>query len=107
MGKKSGFVYSGFVKTAMNSLKEIVVGQDLEKTPFCKVCDYTTQGDLCQFLGNHVAETTLSKSPNVPTLSYGCLIFIASQIASGMKYLESLNFVHRDLAARNCLVGEK
>ena len=54
----------------MNSLKDIVVGQDLEKTPFCMVCDYTTQGDLCQFLGNHVAETTLSKSPNVPTLRY-------------------------------------
>jgi fyn-related kinase len=34
------------------------------------------------------------------------LIDMAAQIATGMAFLESQNYIHRDLAARNVLVGE-
>ncbi|XP_069671795.1 discoidin domain-containing receptor 2 isoform X3 [Periplaneta americana] len=82
-----------------------VLGACLDEEPLCVVVEYMECGDLNQFLQEHIAETASPLPPNAKTLSYGCLIFMATQISSGMKYLESLNFVHRDLATRNCLVG--
>ncbi|RWS21192.1 tyrosine-protein kinase Src42A-like protein [Leptotrombidium deliense] len=53
-------------------------------------------GSLLHFLRGPGKNTTLSK-----------LIDFGSQIAAGMAYLESHNFIHRDLAARNILVSKE
>ncbi|KAI5615245.1 discoidin domain-containing receptor 2, partial [Silurus asotus] len=75
--------------------------------PLCMVTEYMENGDLNMFLSQREIESTLTHANNIPSVSMADLLHMAVQIASGMNYLASLNFVHRDLATRNCLLDRQ
>ena len=73
-------------------------------TPFIMM-EYMENGDLNKYLQKFKFTHETGKLPAANEINLIALVYMSFQVASGMKYLSSSNFVHRDLAARNVLVG--
>ena len=63
--------------------------------PIMLVMELMKHGSMLEYLRGEGRSLTLSQ-----------LINMASQVASGMAYLEEQNYIHRDLAPRNILIAE-
>ena len=75
-------------------------------TPFIMI-EYMKNGDLHMFLKKHY-HPEIGKDTDTADIQVDIpiLLYMGLQVANGMRYLASIDFIHRDLAARNCLVGE-
>ena len=83
-----------------------VLGMCKSSTTFI-VMEYMQKGDLNQYLLEFESIVSdADKQTGDLVIPVCTLTNMSAQIANGMKYLSSKNFIHRDLATRNCLIGK-
>lgn len=88
----------------LNVLSLIGVCLDLGPAPYI-IMPFMSRGSLLSYLKKERPNLTVSDTSEDDVILNvrKQLLSICLQIANGMSYLASHNFIHRDLAARNCM----
>jgi serine/threonine protein kinase len=75
-----------------------LIGVSFQEQPWLVAIEFMKYGDLLQ-----VVQTCREKKLLLRPVE---MLYLMTQIASGMRYIAALRLVHMDLAARNCLLGD-
>eukprot|EP00038_Savillea_parva_P008563 m.177738 g.177738 ORF g.177738 m.177738 type:complete len:603 (-) comp14407_c0_seq1:150-1958(-) len=74
-----------------------LIGVCSTEMPMLIVTEFVPHGDMLSYLRRREAKAEMTQR---------AMLYVCTQVADGMAYLEKHNCIHRDLAARNCLVAD-